>query len=84
MDFYNPEEKYGWIPCLIFESVCFTDAVDPEMRNRLVQIMDDVLLGPGSGRKAALVGKENLLSSGGGSNNGDGCKKSKAVERRRG
>ena len=46
--------------------------------------MDDVLLGPGSGRKAASVGKESLLSSGGGSKNGDGCKKSEAVARRRG
>ena len=43
-----------------------------------------MLLDPGIGRKYASVGKENFLLSGGGRNNGDGCKKSKAVARRRG
>ena len=84
MKLYDTEDKFGWIPRLIFESACFTEAVDPEMRNWLVQIMDDVMMGTGSGMKAALVGKENLLSSGGGSKNDDGCKKSDAVARRRG
>ena len=79
VELYNPEEKYGWIPRLIFESACFTDAVGPEMRNQMVHIMNDVLLGPGSRRKEASAGKENLLSSGGGSKNYDCCKKYKAV-----
>ena len=84
VELYNPEEKYGWIPRLIFESACFTDAVDPDMRNWVVQIMDDMLLGPRSGRRADLVGKDIFLSSGGGVKNGDNCKKSEAVARRRG
>ena len=37
------EDKYGWIAQKVFESACFTD--DYEMRNRVVQIVDDVLLG---------------------------------------
>ena len=84
MELYDPEEKYSWIPRLIFESACFTDAVDTDMRNQVVQIMDGVLLGTGTGRKAALVGKDDFLSSEGGSKNGDVCKKSEAVASRRG
>lgn len=39
------EEKLGWIPQRVFECVSFPDNVDPEMRNRIFQIVDDVLLG---------------------------------------
>lgn len=39
------EETYGWIPRKIFEAACFTDQVDTEMRSRVVQIVDEVLLG---------------------------------------
>jgi hypothetical protein len=45
MDSFDLDEKYKWIPSLVFKSACFTDANDPEMRNRVVQIVDDVLLG---------------------------------------
>ena len=33
----------------VFECVFFNDASDPEMRNRIFQIADDVLLGSGRG-----------------------------------
>lgn len=39
------EEKYGWIPRKVFESACFSDQTDPDMRSRAIQIMDDMLLG---------------------------------------
>mmetsp|Transcript_210 Transcript_210/g.393 ORF Transcript_210/g.393 Transcript_210/m.393 type:complete len:1914 (-) Transcript_210:1028-6769(-) len=39
------EEKFAWIPQRVFECVSFSDATDAEMRNRIFQIVDDVLLG---------------------------------------
>lgn len=45
---FSAEEAFGWIPTKVFESVCFTDQRDPEMRTRVVQIMDEFLLGPES------------------------------------
>lgn len=42
-------EKYKFIPRLVFQSVCFNDSTDPALRNRIVMIVDDVLLGTGSG-----------------------------------
>ena len=42
---FGLDEKYKWIPRKVFESACFSDASDPEMRNRVVQVVDDVLLG---------------------------------------
>ncbi len=39
------EEKLAWIPQRVFECVSFPDNVDPEMRSRIFQIVDDVLLG---------------------------------------
>jgi hypothetical protein len=44
-DAFDLDAKYKWIPRLVFESASFTDATDLEMRNRVVQIVDDVLLG---------------------------------------
>ena len=41
-------DKYKFIPSLVFESACFTDTVDPAMRNRVIMIIDDVLLGSDS------------------------------------
>jgi len=38
-------ELYGWIPRLVFESACFTDSADAELRSRVIQIVDDVLMG---------------------------------------
>ena len=39
------QDKFAWIPSRVFESVFWSDASDPEMRNRVFQIVDDVLLG---------------------------------------
>jgi hypothetical protein len=45
-EYFDLDEKYSFIPRLVFESICFTDSMDPEMRSRVVQIVDDILLGP--------------------------------------
>lgn len=39
------EERYGWIPATAFNCGCYTDQVDPDMRSRLFQIFDELLLG---------------------------------------
>jgi len=44
-DKYDIDEKYTFIPRLIFESAFFTDVTDPVMRNRVIMIIDDVILG---------------------------------------
>ena len=43
---YDIDEKYKWIPSLIFKSGFFTDGKDSGMRDRVNQIIDDVILGP--------------------------------------
>ena len=43
---YDIDDKYKWIPGLIFKSGCFTDGKDSGMRDRVNQIIDDVILGP--------------------------------------
>ena len=42
------DDKYRWIPRKVFECASFTDSIDPDMRNRVIQIVDDVLLGSAS------------------------------------
>ncbi|KAL9188826.1 hypothetical protein ACHAXT_007204 [Thalassiosira profunda] len=49
------EEKFAWIPRRVFECACFSDAVDPEMRSRIFQLVDDVLLGTAKGGGNALT-----------------------------
>jgi hypothetical protein len=39
------QDKYEWIPSRVFECVFYSDANDPEMRSRVIQIVDDLLLG---------------------------------------
>jgi len=42
----DPEvEAYAWIPRTVFRSACFTDDVDTDMHSRVIQIIDEVLLG---------------------------------------
>jgi hypothetical protein len=36
---------YQWIPSLLFESACYKDSDDSEMRSRVIMLMDDLLLG---------------------------------------
>jgi hypothetical protein len=40
----NLIDLYGWIPSKVLECVCITDSTDTEMRSRVVQIMDEMLL----------------------------------------
>ncbi len=42
------DEKYKFISKRVFDCAFFTDATDPIMRNRVVMIVDDVLLGTGT------------------------------------
>lgn len=44
----DESEYYKFIPRLVFQSVCFDDSIDPALRNRIIMIVDDVLLGTGS------------------------------------
>ena len=39
------DELYGWIPRRVLEAFYYTDQADPEMRSRVIQVWDDVLLG---------------------------------------
>lgn len=39
------EEKFAWIPGKVFECVFWSDDKEPDMRSRIFQIVDDVLLG---------------------------------------
>jgi sister-chromatid-cohesion protein PDS5 len=39
------EEKFSWIPQKVFESVFFSDEQDPDLRSRIFQIVDDIMLG---------------------------------------
>lgn len=72
-------EIYRWIPRRIFESACFTDKMDHEMRTRVFRIVDDQLLGAKLSPTARAVGlalvidslresQENLLVEPGSSN----------------
>lgn len=55
------DEMYGWIAQKVFQSACFTD--DTEMRNRVVQIVDDVLLGHDLSGTSNAVGCALIVSS---------------------
>jgi hypothetical protein len=44
----NDFSYYQWIPCVLFESTSYTDIVDSEMRSRVVQLMDELILGSSS------------------------------------
>jgi len=36
---------YQWIPCVLFESASYSDATDTDMHSRVVQLVDELLLG---------------------------------------
>lgn len=59
------DEQYRWIPARVLECVYFTDQTDTEMRSRVVQIVDELLLG--SGKKmtptAQAIGWTAMLDS---------------------
>ncbi len=39
---------YQWIPCVLFESASYSDATDSDMHSRVVQLVDELLLGSSS------------------------------------
>ncbi|CAJ1959627.1 unnamed protein product [Cylindrotheca closterium] len=39
------EDNYSWIPDKIFQAASFGDTVDPDLRNRVFLVMDEILLG---------------------------------------
>lgn len=41
----DEDEAYAWIPSKVFACVYFTDEIDSDMRSRVVQIVDEILLG---------------------------------------
>jgi len=47
------DERYKFIPRLVFESVSYKDASDPVLRNRIFTLVDDVLLGNESSSKGS-------------------------------
>lgn len=47
------DDRYKFIPRLVFESVCIKDTLDPVLRNRLWTLVDDVLLGTDSNVKGS-------------------------------
>ena len=47
-------DRYQWIPQIVFQCASYTDAMDTEMRSRVIQVVDDLLLGselPNSSKK---------------------------------
>lgn len=48
------EDKFSWIPQKVFESVFFSDEHDPDLRSRIFQIVDDIMLGTIKKEKAML------------------------------
>mmetsp|Transcript_16057 Transcript_16057/g.37212 ORF Transcript_16057/g.37212 Transcript_16057/m.37212 type:complete len:1378 (+) Transcript_16057:117-4250(+) len=58
---------YQWIPCVLFESVSYTDAIDSDMHSRVVQLVDELLLGcssphPENRRKLTSTGRATGLA----------------------
>lgn len=63
-------DQYYWIPAKVFEAASFTDAIDPDMHSRVIQVMDELLLGselPHSSKRltatARAVGLAVLVNS---------------------
>jgi len=64
------EEAFCWIPSIVFEAASFTDSIDSDMRSRVVQLVDEVLLGSSLSNKtkklsdtARAVGLTMVLDS---------------------
>lgn len=64
---FTEDDAYSWIPVKVFESAYFTDAMDSEMRGRVLHIMDDLLLGSDRDKQltatAKAVGLAGLIFS---------------------
>eukprot|EP00956_Cyclotella_meneghiniana_P011746 scaffold16521_cov66-Cyclotella_meneghiniana.AAC.9 len=60
------QDKFAWIPAKVFDCMFYSDMSDPDMRNRVFQIVDDVLLGSAKSNlspTSRAVGLAMILSS---------------------
>jgi hypothetical protein len=53
----------SWIPKVIFESLSYNDVVDSDMRSRVIQIVDDVLLPKSLSTTARTAGVAMIISN---------------------
>ena len=53
----------SWLPKVVFESLSYNDVVDSDMRSRIIQIVDDVLLPKSLSSTARTAGVAMIISS---------------------
>ncbi|VEU41959.1 unnamed protein product [Pseudo-nitzschia multistriata] len=58
---------YQWIPCVLFESASYSDATDADMHSRVVQLVDELLLGcssphPDNRRRLTSTGRATAMA----------------------
>jgi hypothetical protein len=58
----SAHKSLEWIPKVLFESLCYSDAVDTDMRSRIIQIVDDVLLPKSLSTTARATGISMVVS----------------------
>ena len=63
MDTPAVHDSLSWIPGVIFQALCFNDTVDTEMRSRVLQIVDDVLLPKSLSSTARTAGLAMIMYS---------------------
>lgn len=54
------DDSYSWIPAKIFQAASFGDNIDPDMRNRVFLVMDEILLGselPNSSKRLSATAR---------------------------
>lgn len=54
------DDNYSWIPAKIFQAASFGDNIDPDMRNRVFLVMDEILLGselPNSSKRLSATAR---------------------------
>ncbi|GMH77710.1 hypothetical protein TrLO_g15830, partial [Triparma laevis f. longispina] len=56
-------ESLAWIPTTIFQALCYNDTVDSDMRSRVIQIVDDVLLPKSLSSTARTAGLAMIMNS---------------------
>jgi hypothetical protein len=55
------KERYAWIPTKLFECLCITEQADPELRHRVVQIIDETILGSVTSHATDDASPQNTL-----------------------
>jgi len=58
---------YQWIPCVLFEAASYADTIDSDMHSRVIQLVDELLLGsssphPDNRRKLTSTGRATGLA----------------------